>query len=377
MKPVIQPDSIDGELLDAVQLNLIPGIGPRLQQLLLSRFESAGGVLSAPADQLRQVPGMGPKLVQSILEHRNRSAAEREIASCRQAGVAMILRGTVGYPRRLEETCDPPGVLYCRGRLEERDGLSVAIVGSRRCSLYGRQQAERLAGGLAQAGMTIVSGMARGIDASAHRGALEAGGRTIAVAATGLAHVYPPEHRELAAEIAAQGAVVSESNLQQRALPGLFPQRNRIISGLSMGVILVEATRNSGALHTARHAMEQGREVFAVPGRVDSEVSAGCLDLIRDGATLVRHVDDVLESLGPLSQPVRQDGGGEVHTPRELSLSDQEREILNLVSVEPRHLDELVQAAGIEASRVMATLTVLEVKRLVRRLPGGYLVRGV
>jgi DNA processing protein len=254
--------------------------------------------------------------------------------------------------------------------------LAVAIVGSRRCTFYGRQQAERLSAALARAGITIVSGLARGIDAAAHRGALEAGGRTIAVLGTGLAKIYPPEHAELAAAIARQGAVLSEVALETAALPGLFPQRNRIIAGLSLGVVVVEASRNSGALHTVRHAMEQGRDVFAVPGRIDSLASEGCHDLIRDGVVLVRHADDILQGLGPLAAPVVAGGaGGSVHAARELLLDDQERRLLNLVTIDPIHVDLILRDAGIEPSRALATLTVLEMRRLIRRLPGSQFCR--
>lgn len=361
--------------LDVLRLNLVPGIGPRTQQMLLERFGTPAGVFAASADEWQQVPGIGRKLSGAILEARSSSAAEAEFARAEEMGVMLLFRGEPGYPRMLEEIHDAPNVLYCQGTIEPRDELAVAIVGSRKCTVYGRQQAEKFAGSLARAGITVVSGLARGIDGAAHRAALAAGGRTIAVAATGLATVYPPEHKPLAEEIAAQGAVVSESALDQKPVAGLFPQRNRIISGLSLGVILVEATRNSGALHTARHAMEQGREVMAVPGRVDSLASEGCHDLIRDGVTLVRHVDDVLEALGPLVSPVKQGDAGEVHSPRELMLNDQERQVLNLVGAEPRHIDEVLRDSPLDSSRVLSTLTVLEMKRLVRRLPGSYFVR--
>jgi DNA processing protein len=279
------------------------------------------------------------------------------------------------YPTLLAEIPDPPYILFCRGTTEARDALSVAIVGSRRCTLYGRQQAERLAGALARAGMTIVSGLARGIDAAAHRGAIEADGRTLAVLANGLGSIYPPEHKSLSEEVSQHGALLSELPIDFVPLPGLFPQRNRIISGLSLGVIVVEAARNSGALHTVRHAMEQGREVFAVPGRVDSLASEGCHALIRDGVILVRHVDDILESLGPLCSPVQSIHAVDVLSPRELALNEFERQVLNLVGMEPTHLDEVLRSCEIEAGRVLSTLTVLEMKRMVRRLPGGYLVR--
>jgi DNA processing protein len=363
------------ELLDALRLNLVPGIGPRLQQALLEAFGSPAGILAASVQELQQVEGIGPKLSDAIVVRRDPAAAQREFERCRQAGVRLLLRRAADYPRLLAEICDPPPILYCRGQLEPRDELAVAIVGSRRCTVYGRQQAERFASGLARAGITVISGLARGIDAAAHRGALEAAGRTIAVAATGLAQVYPPEHTELAAQIAEHGAVVCESPLDQEPISGLFPQRNRIISGLSLGVIIIEADRKSGSLHTARHAMEQGREVFALPGRVDSLTSEGCHDLIRDGVPLVRNVDDVLEALGPTIKPVPRSETETVHSPRELTLSDQERAILNLVTIEPRLIDEVVRESALESSRVLATLTVLEMKRMLRRLPGGHVVR--
>jgi DNA processing protein len=233
----------------------------------------------------------------------------------------------------------------------------------------------KLAGQLARAGVTIVSGLARGIDGAAHRGALEAQGRTIAVCAPGLAQIYPPEHAPLADEIAQHGALVSESPLDRAPQRGLFPQRNRIIAGLAWGVIIVEAGRASGALHTARHAMEQGREVFALPGRVDSLASQGCHDLIRDGVTLIRGVDDVLEAMGPLVAPVRTAADTVVAVPRELSLNELERAVLNRIDFVPTAIDEVLAGANLESSQVLATLTVLEMRRLIRRLPGSLVER--
>ena len=363
------------QLLDVLRLNLVPGIGPLMHRALLDRFGTPRAVLAAGISELQQVAGIGTKLAAAVAFARETIDAERELARCRELGAKLILRNHSDYPRMLEEICDAPNVLYCLGSLESRDELAIGIVGSRRSTLYGRQQAERLATTLARAGMTIVSGLARGVDAAAHRGALTANGRTIAVSATGLANVYPPEHKDLAQDIAQLGAVLSEAHLDQHPVAGMFPQRNRIISGLSLGVIVVEATRKSGALHTARHAMEQGREVFAIPGRIDSLSSQGCHDLIRDGATLVQSVDDVLEALGPLVGPLKTDDSDVVHSPRELTLNDQEREILNLISTEPKHIDQVLRDADIESSRVLATLTVLEMKRMVRRLPGSFLVR--
>jgi len=369
------PDDREQELLDALRLNLVKGLGPRLRHLLRNRFGSIAAVFQAGPAELQSVPGVGPKLIRAIQGGTDLSDAEQELQRCRQNGFELLLRGESEYPAELEEIPDAPDVLYCRGTLQPADRLAVAVVGSRRCTSYGRQQTERLAAGLAKAGVTIVSGLARGIDGIAHRAAIEAGGRTLAVMATGLASVYPPEHADLADEVVAHGAVLSEFPLDQAPVPGLFPQRNRIISGLSLGVVIVEAARRSGALHTARHAMEQGREVFAVPGRIDSPASEGCHDLLRDGVTLVRGVDDILDELGPVAQPVPTEQGDDIHVPRELSLSDQEREVLGHVTVEPRHIDEVLRSSPIEPSRTLATVTVLEMKRLIQRLPGGYLVR--
>jgi DNA processing protein len=365
----------DIDLLDVLRLNLVPGLGPRTYQLLLERFGTPRGILAASVSQLQEVHHVGPKLAMSLVTHGTQTAARDELARTTAAGVSLLVRGTADYPESLSRIPDPPTVLYCKGTLTEADGLAIAVVGSRHCTNYGRQQAHRLAQALARTGITVVSGLARGIDAEAHRGALEAGGRTIAVCATGLNTIYPPEHLELAEAVTKQGCLLTESPMDQSPKSGLFPQRNRIISGMSLGVVLIEAGRGSGALHTARHAMEQNREVFAMPGRVDSDASLGCLDLIRDGATLIRDVDDVLSALGPLVKPVQRTPTETVRKPVELMLSDQERTILNLVAAEAVPIDEIIRAANIEASRVLSTLTVLEMKRLVRRLPGGFVVR--
>ena len=369
------PNTSDAEILDAMRLNLVPGIGPRLQRELLDVFETPASVFAAKRNDLLLVPGIGAKLADSILRSRDSDRPATELARCRESGIRVLLRGMPEYPRLLSEICDAPQLLYCKGEILPRDNLAISIVGSRRCSIYGRQQAERLGASLARAGFTVVSGLARGIDAAAHRGAISAFGRTIAVMATGVQKIYPPEHAELSLEIAENGAVVSEFPLDQRPTPGMFPQRNRIISGLCCGTLVIEATRKSGALHTCRHAMEQGREVFALPGRVDSLSSDGCHELIRDGVTLVRHADDILEALGPLVEPVQRETGEQVHSPRELTLNEREREVLNLVHTDPMQVDEVLRSTDIAPPTVLSTLTILEMKRLVSRLPGGMIVR--
>jgi DNA processing protein len=275
----------------------------------------------------------------------------------------------------LREIHDPPGVFYMRGEMVPGDALAVAIVGTRHATPYGLHQAERLAGSLSRAGLTIISGLARGIDAAAHRGALAAGGRTIAVLGGGVLNIYPPEHDELANEVARGGAVISETPPRFQPLAGSFPQRNRLISGLSLGVLVIEAADRSGALITARHAMEQGREVFAMPGRVDSRVSRGCHRLLRDGAKLVESADDVLEELGPLVAPASLEDGTIVHHPAELQLNEQETQVLQAISSQSSSVDALCQSTGLPVQRVLATISVLEMRRLVRRVSGQTVVR--
>ena len=368
-------NTVDARLLDRIRLHLVPGVGPRIHRILLDAFASPTAVLAATRQQLLSVPRVGTSLATAIGDAIDADEARRVLERCHNLGVRLVPRPDPPYPPMLSEIPDPPELLYIRGQLEPVDQLAVAVVGSRRCTPYGRRLAERLTGGLARSGLTIVSGLARGIDAIAHRAALAAGGRTVAVLATGLEQVYPPEHTGLAGEISEYGAVMSESRLDQPPVAGLFPQRNRIISGMSLGVVVIEAGRRSGALHTARHAMEQGREVFALPGPVDSPASQGCLDLLRDGARLVQGVDDVLDELGPLIQPVPVADGPAIHVPRELSLNERERLVLGIVAPDPRHLDELLRASPLENSMTLATLTVLEMKRLIRRLPGSYVIR--
>ncbi|HEV3004638.1 MAG TPA: DNA-processing protein DprA [Pirellulales bacterium] len=362
----------DNELGDALLLSLVAGVGPRLQRDLLERFGTPTAVLNAAPSVLRSVERIGPKVATAIVAARREIDVAAELDRCRRHGVAILTPSHESYPRLLREIHDPPAVIFARGALAPADALAIAIVGSRHATHYGLAQAERLAASLARAGLTIVSGLARGIDAAAHRGA---GGRTLAVLGSGLLNIYPPEHQELANDVAAKGAVLSEAPLTAAPMSGMFPQRNRLISGLSLGVVVVEATVRSGALITARHAMEQGREVFAVPGRVDSRSSHGCHRLIRDGAKLVETADDVLEELGPLVEAAPRGDGTSIHHPAELLLNDLERQVLSAVSTEPVTIDEVIVASGLAASTVLATLSVLEIRRLVRRLGGNTVAR--
>jgi DNA processing protein len=290
--------------------------------------------------------------------------------------IGIVSQADESFPRLLREVHDPPAVLFTRGQFVPQDALAIAIVGTRHASPYGLKQAEVLAASLARAGLTIVSGLARGVDAAAHRGALAAGGRTIAVLASGLLEIYPPEHDKLAEEVAQQGVVISEAHPLAQPLAGSFPQRNRIISGLTLGTIVVEAALRSGALITARHAYEQGREVFAVPGRIDNRLARGCHRLIRDGAKLVESADDVLEELGPLVEAApRAEGGPPIRHPAELSLNDVEQQVLAQIDDEPILIDQVASQCDLPMQRVLSTISILEVKRILRRVGGNRIAR--
>ena len=368
-------DPSHDELVDTLRLSLVSGVGPRIRKALLERFGSARAVLMAAPSELREVHGVGPKLMRSIAKADHAIDVEAEIALCREHGIDILTEAHTDYPRPLREIHDPPGVLFMRGTLKPDDALAVGIVGTRHGTQYGLRQAERLAGSLARAGLTIISGLARGIDAAAHRGAMAAGGRTIGVLASGVMNIYPPEHDRLAEEVVAHGALISESPPRAAPLSGTFPQRNRIISGLSLGIIVVEAAERSGALITARHAMEQGREVFAVPGNVDSRTSRGCHQLIRDGARLVESADDVLEELGPLVEAVPRADVQVIHHPAELLLNELEQQVLSAISGEATPIDQIVAETGLPVPQVLSTLSALEMRRLIRRLSGTTVAR--
>ncbi len=375
-----RPDARHDEtFLAQVRLACVPGVGGRLRQLLLERFGSPQAVFAASSKEISGIGRIGQSIAQAIPELARSSMAEEVIALCQAEGVQILIEGDDDYPGLLGRIHDPPGVLFVRGGFEPCDALAVAIVGARHATAYGRRIASQLAGGLARAGYTVVSGLARGIDAAAHRGALDAGGRTIAVLGSGVLEVYPPEHAGLAAEVIRQGALVSEA--PPRAFPqrGSFPSRNRIVSGLGLGTVVVEAADRSGALITARLAGEQGREVFAVPGPIDSRMSRGCHGLIRDGAKLVESVDDILEELGPLFETAIAADGREVRSPAELQLDDLEQSVLTAVdglSADPSNtarsasIDDVVAESGLAASQVLAAIGVLEMRRILRRLPG-------
>jgi DNA processing protein len=370
----------DEATLALLRLSLTPGIGPKLTSALLERYGQPAAVFRASPAELQAIPHLGPKIAEQLVQHwlEQDQAVAAEVAAAAEKGVVLLGRGQPGYPSRLLELPDPPTVLYLRGTLEARDERAIGIVGSRQCTAYGRRITERLARGLAQRGFTIISGLARGIDAAAHQAALEAGGRTLAILAGGLSKVYPPEHQDLAEAIVAAGGLLSESPMGMAPLPDMFPRRNRLISGLSLGVIVVEANAQSGALITARHAAEQGRDVFAVPGPVDSPASAGPLKLLRDGAILVRDVDDVLEQLrdgdASLQTGISTDASTDAHVEMPVApppnLTPEQRQLWDALTQPGMHQDELIQATRLDSAVAGSALMMLELTGVLRRLPG-------
>jgi DNA processing protein len=371
--PTVSPP-VSAEARALLALHLVPGLGPRLTAALLERFGSAEAVLRAGVEELRQVPYLGEAVARAVHQAAAQADVDAELEMMDRHDVYLRVLGTPDYPASLASIATPPHLLYVRGTIEARDANAVAVVGSRHGTAYGRRVAERLAADLVRAGMTVISGLARGIDGCAHRGALQAGGRTLAVLAGGLARVYPPEHKELAEQVAAAGALLSEAAMAMEPLAGMFPARNRIISGLSRAVVVVEAAEKSGALITASHAADQGRPVFAVPGPIDSPASGGTHALIRQGAVLCRGVEDVLEELEGIPAPVPPGAEAAAAPPAPAGpppgLDAEQRRVWELLAEGPRHVDELVQRLGLGVSQVSGMLLLMEMKKAVRRLPG-------
>ena len=337
--------------------------------LLERAFPSLEEAWNADAAALRAA-GLDAATVELVVAQRPEIDPQHELERLEEAGVRPIPRFHSAYPARLREIADPPPLIYVRGAMAPQDEWALALVGTRRATAYGRQAAGELARDLATNGVTVVSGLARGIDTIAHRAALDAGGRTIAVLANGLDTVYPPENRGLAGEIAEAGALISDYPLGTKPRAEFFPRRNRIMSGVSLGTLVVEGDVKSGAMITARFAGEQNREVFAVPGSIFAPQSRGPLSLIRDGATPVASVEHVLEALN-LTMIGAQMDFGRAAPPA----SEDERALMEVLTREPRHVDEVVRDTGLAAARVSATLALLELKGQVRDLGGMQYVR--
>jgi len=333
-------------------------------------------VLGAGIGRLTSVKQVGDKTADNIARGRDEANVAAEIELAARHGVRIVCLADDDYPAALRAIPDPPPCLYIRGAIEREDPVALAIVGTRRCSRYGAEQAERFGALASNAGLTVVSGMARGVDTCAHRGALAGGGRTIAVIGCGLCHLYPPESTELAGRIIEHGALVSELPMDVPPDSKNFPPRNRIIAGLSLGVLVIEAGRRSGALISARLASEYNREVFAVPGRIDAPYADGCHNLIKiGGAKLITHLEDILEELGDAGATLMTLAGqgdeGESTTPKTIvKLDAYEKQVLGIFDTEPMPVEEVCEASELPPARVAAALTGLQLKGAIRRVGG-------
>ncbi len=363
-----------------LRLTLCPDVGPIRFANLLRELGGIDQVLGASVAKLQSVERVGPKVAEGIARTRDKADVEGEVALAERCGARILCLADDGYPLALSRINDPPPCLYIRGSLTRQDAAALGVVGSRACSRYGAEQAERFGALAAGAGLTVVSGMARGIDHAAHRGALAAGGRTLAVLGCGLCHLYPPDSVELAGQILDRGAILSELPMNVAPDAKNFPPRNRIIAGLSLGVLVVEAARRSGALITARLAVEYGREVFALAGRVDTPQAEGCLELIKQGgAKLVTRLDDILVEFGEAGRSLQdaatpqhaaQQSSTDVRQALPITLDDSERQIVAALDGETLGVDSLCDQTGLPPSRVAVALTGLQLKGLIRRLAG-------
>jgi DNA processing protein len=370
-------------LCDWIALSFVVGVGSRTAAVLIDQFGSPAAVFESSTHSL-QLAGLRTETIDAIKNSELRQKAESEIAELSRLGGQALILTDERYPSLLRETYDPPIVIYCLGDIASAlSQPAIAIVGSRRCSTYGRNIAEKVSRELSERGITVVSGLARGIDSAAHRGALEGRGLTIGVMGTGLDAVYPKENRKLAFRIAEQGALVTEFPLATPPASQNFPFRNRVISGLALGVMVVEGAERSGSLITARLAYEQGRDVFAVPGNVTSAKSFGPNYLIKDGAKLVQTWRDVIEELpSDMKAAILSAERGEQTTKQSavdmIELTDSERRVLKMLNADdPVHIDLLIAKAGLGSGELMGALLRLEMRDRVRQLPGKCFVRRI
>src|SRR5215213_10929463 len=357
-----------------IALNMLPTMGPVRLRKLLQVFETPERILSARGSALRAVEGIGPEVADQITKWESVVDLSAELQRIRDFGAEVITAESPLYPRQLREIHSPPIVLYVWGEITDRDQHAIGVIGSRRTTHYGTESAKKLSYQLAYAGLTVISGLARGIDTAAHQGALAAKGRTIAVIGSGLAKLYPPENGPLAEKIrSGNGAIVSEFSMDIEPDRQTFPMRNRIISGWSHGILIVEAGLNSGALITASQALEQGRSVYAVPGHINAPSAMGSNRLIQQGAKLVMDASDILDDLQillPESKPAPETAVRALP-----ALSDDERRVYDSIRETETSIDDIATKADLPSGTVSSTLLRLELKRLVKQLPGKYFVK--
>src|SRR5256885_12582895 len=357
-----------------IALNMLPTVGPVRLRKLLEVFKRPQEILAAKRNELRKVEGIGNEVADQISNWESIVDLRTELDRIREFGATVITQGSPSYPKSLREIHAPPIVLYVWGELEERDHHAIGIIGARRTTHYGTESAKKLAYQLAYAGLTVVSGLARGIDTAAHQGALAAKGRTVAVMGSGLAKLYPPENTGLAEKIrSGNGAIVSEFSMEIEPDRQTFPMRNRIISGWSHGILVVEAGLNSGALITAAQALEQGRSVYAVPGHINAPSAMGSNRLIQQGAKLVMDASDILDDLQILLPETKPSPEAAL---RPLPpLSEEERQVYEAIDSSETPIDEIAARCDLPSATVSSTLLSLELKRLVKQLPGKYFVK--
>ncbi|MFO8099591.1 MAG: DNA-processing protein DprA [Salinibacter sp.] len=358
-----------------IGLSLVPGVGASRLRGLLAHFNVPSAVFQASRSTLTQVDGIGPQTAEAILTFDDRAAVEQELTRADELGAELVSPWDERFPARLQEIYDPPAYLWMRGSLPASPVPMITVVGTRRCTDYGRSQAHHLSAELARRGFTIVSGLAYGVDAAAHKGALDAGGRTLAVLGSGVGRIYPQKHTALAERIADHGAVLSEYRLDAKPDAPNFPERNRILSGLSLGTLVVESYDEGGSLITARLALEQNREVFAVPGAVTKGSSTGTNRLIQRGhAKLVMTVEDVLEELPEVTvaEPETVDAETIAGAPPDPTdeLTEQETTLYEALSDTPTHIDTICENTGLDPSTALPVLLQLEFKGVVRQLAG-------
>ncbi len=344
---------------------MLPDVGPVGARKLISVFGAPEKIFRSPVDDIAAVGGIGINRARNIKAFSSWNLIEKQVKGFVKRGIKAVSIDEPSYPALLRETDDAPVVIYLKGDMVPQDRYAIAVVGSRKPSPYGAAVAERISGDLASAGITIVSGMARGIDSLTHKGALGIGGRTIAVLGSGLDVPYPPENKMLMERIAGSGCVISE--FPAGTLPNRenFPRRNRVISGMSLGVLVIEATSDSGSLITAKYALDQGREVFAIPGRVTSPTSEGTNELIRKGALLTRKAEDIIEELAPVLKGFMKSQNRSTR-----DVTEEEEQLCALLSREPRQIDSISRESKLASSKVLGILLALELKGIVKQTTG-------
>ncbi|MFN7140527.1 MAG: DNA-processing protein DprA [Limisphaerales bacterium] len=359
-----------------VALNMIEGVGPVRVRQLLEFFGDAPSILKASRQQLLQVRGIGEDVAGSIRDWEKDVDLAGELKRISQFNCNIVIQSDENYPELLKQIYDPPIVLYVKGKLLPQDKNGVALVGSRMTTPYGMETARKLAYQLAYIGVTVVSGGARGIDTAAHQGALSAKGRTIAVIGNGINIIYPTENKELFDRIAENGVVMTQFPFNRKGDKQTFPIRNRIVAGMTLGTVVVEANLTSGSLITANMAVENGRQIFAVPGRIDSPRSKGCHELIKRGAKLCEGAEDILSEFEYLfPQTNRPATPAETGVLPAIALSENEQKVYEVLSKQETAIDEIIQKCGLPVSAVSVALLSLEMKRLVKQLPGKLFLR--